>query len=80
MPARDEQLVQLPDDFRARLVIGAAEQAIPGDLRPDQQRAAINIVIASLEERREALVVDMIVKNALGGLPVATRYPLEETL
>lgn len=78
MPARGEQLVQLPDDYRARLVIGAADQAIPGDLRPDHQRAALNEVIDSLEKRREALVVDKIVREALEDLPIATNFPLEE--
>lgn len=79
MSARGEQLSQISDDFRAQLVIGAVEQAIPNDLRPDTQRAALNIVIASLEQRREAIVVDKIVREALGGIPVAVDYPMRES-
>lgn len=69
---------QISDGFRARLVIGAADQAIPVDLGAEQQRAALNTVIDSLERRREAIVIDKIVREALSDLPVATDYPLEK--
>lgn len=78
MPASGEQLSQISEDFRAKLVIGAADQAIPSDLRPDQQRSALNTVIAELEQRREALVIDKIVRQALEDFPVADSYPERE--
>lgn len=78
MPAGGEQLGQISEDFRAQLVIGAVDQAIPGDLRPETQRAALNTVISSLEKRREAIVIDKIVRDALGDLPLASDYPARE--